>query len=326
VGLHVVMPARREGSLCIREGGTRKIEEQGECSMSPGPILRGRQSTALVRPNWRQQLGEWRDLLVQCARKPSRKRVHALRSLTLRLSATLRFQLVDQPQEPAALRALRRWTKEGKRLRRTLEPVRDSDVYLARLSALQGELTAPAPGKRRLTPRCQREIETLVSKLMRRRKKGIDELVATLAVQSKQLVRLSEEMEAELKLQIPLRIESTAQPALRIFAELAGELPHLGAANLHAFRKHLKRVLYLAEISAAFDPEAGRLVTMFRKMHGATGDWHDWQTLALKARRILPGSKRSAGLVPMLERLANESLNRTLDLSRAAVEHIFKTA
>jgi CHAD domain-containing protein len=275
------------------------------------------QPVLTVQTNWQRQVGDWRDLLAQCAHKPSRKRVHALRSLTLRLSRTLEFHLAERPTEPAATRAFRRWKKEGKKLRRTLEPVRDADVYVARLSCLHDTQAVSTTGEPHLNPRCRREIDKLENRLKHRRQKGIDELMVTLAARCKRLKRLSEEMEAALKLQNPSVIGSTAQAALWIFKGLAGELSGLEAANLHSFRKHVKQALYLAEISAPFDPEARRLFAVFRKMHVAIGDWHDWQTLSLKARRILPGRARKDGAVSLLENLANEALKRTLDLCRS---------
>ena len=70
-----------------------------------------------VRPNWQRQVEEWRSLLVQRARKPSRKRVHDLRSLTLRQVRRWSFTWFEQPPEPSAMRGFRRWNKEGRKLR-----------------------------------------------------------------------------------------------------------------------------------------------------------------------------------------------------------------
>lgn len=293
--------------------------------MDFGAISRSGQPNETVQPNWHRQVEEWRDLLGQCARKPSRKRVHALRSLTLHLSTVLGFHLVEQPAEPAAVRAFRRWNKEGRRLRRTLELVRDADVYLARLSGLHDILQISTAQERPLTPRGQREILKLESWLRHRRQKGIDELMVTLAARCKRLNRLSEKMETALDLQDPSAIGSTAQAAFGIFKELALEVPCLDASNLHSFRKRLKQVFYLSEISAKSDPLAGRLAAASRKIHSAVGKWHDWHSLAEEAGRILPKHPRRGGLASVLETLTEDALQEALTLCRRSAAQVLKS-
>lgn len=90
----------------------------------------GGQPVVPLQQKWQLQVREWRNLIAQCTRKPSRKRVHGLRSFTLRLQVALERSLLEQTPEPATLRAFKRWSREGKKLRRALEPIRDADVYL----------------------------------------------------------------------------------------------------------------------------------------------------------------------------------------------------
>jgi CHAD domain-containing protein len=247
-----------------------------------------------------------------------------LRSLTLRLSTALEFHLIEQSPEPAAMRAFRRWNREGKRLRQALGPIRDVDVYLARLSGLQDiHKVSTAQGKP-LTPICLREILKLENRLRHRRQKGIDELMVTLATRCKRLNRLSEEMKAALDLQNPSVIGSAAQEALGIFEGLALEIPRLDASNLHSFRKQLKRALYLSEISATSDPLSGRLAGAFRKIHGAVGKWHDCQSLADEAHRILPKHAGRDGLVSVMKMLTEEALQKALDLCRCSAAQVLK--
>lgn len=234
--------------------------------------------------------------------------------------------MVEQPPEPSAMRGFRRWNKEGRKLRRTLEPVRDADVYLARLSGLHDILQVSTAQGQPLTLRCQREILELESRLRHRRQKGIEELMVTLAARCKRLNRLSEEMEAALGLQNPSVIGSTAQAALRIFKGLVLEISCLDAANLHSFRKRLKQALYLSEISATSDPLAGRLAAAFRKIHGAVGKWHDCQSLAEEAHRILSKHARRDGLVSVLEMLTEEALKKALALCRRSAAQVLKSA
>jgi CHAD domain-containing protein len=263
----------------------------------------------LPQPKWQQQLETWRKLLSQCARKPSRRSVHALRSLTLRLQVG--FSLREQAANSAAAPAFQQWSKVAKKLRKALEPVRDADVHLARLNSLRNTFRAASEGKKQLNPRCIREIGKLEGRIRKQRKEGINKLMAAIDARGKRLNRLSKELEAALAPQMPSKVHSTAPEALRIFAELTGEYPHLDADNLHDYRKRLKQARYLAEISAAADPLAKRLAAVFRRIHCAAGEWHDWQELASKASRVLSRQAKLYGLIPVLEALAAKALHRT---------------
>ena len=108
---------------------------------------------------------------------------------------------------------------------------------------------------------------------------------------------------------------STAGAALGLF-DLASQLPHLDAANLHAYRKRLKQALYLAETSAAADPFAAHLAAAFRKIHLAAGEWHDWQALALEAGRFLKRDGKQEGLVSVLQVMEEKALKGLFGLRR----------
>ncbi|MGO9316751.1 MAG: CHAD domain-containing protein [Terracidiphilus sp.] len=264
----------------------------------------------LPQPKW-QQLETWRKLLARCARKPSRRSVHALRSLTLRLQIGLEYFLSRQAADPAAARAFQYWRKDGKKLRKALEPVRDADVHLARLDSLRRNGEA-SKGEKHLSPRCIREIDQLEDRLRRQRKAGINKLMDAIEARGKRLNRSSKELETALAPHMPSRVHSTAPEALRIFTELTSELPNLDAGNLHEYRKRLKQARYLAEISAASDPQAKRLAAAFRRIHYAAGEWHDWQELLRKANCFLPGRGKEDGLIPVLEELAEKALHRAI--------------
>ncbi len=275
-------------------------------------------------PEWRHQVDAWRDLLAQCARKPSRKRVHALRSLTLRLRVRLEHGLGKQDADSKGVRAFRRWSKGGKKLRKALEPLRDADVFLARLASLRQSLKGTRDGEPQLSPRCLRHIEKLEALLKRHRQTGIEKLIPVLNSRGKRLNRLSTEMETALAPQLRSAMGSATQAALKIFSELAAELPNLDSANLHAFRKRLKQALYLAEISAASDPQSARLAAAFKKIHLAAGEWHDWQALSLEAARALPGCDKQDGLLPVVNAMAEAALKRALGLTRRAAAGFVK--
>jgi hypothetical protein len=276
----------------------------------------------LPQAKW-QQLETWRKLLVRCARKPSRRSVHALRSFTLRLQVGLEFFLSRQAADPAAVRAFQHWCKDGKKLRKALEPVRDADVHLARLDSLRRSGKA-SNGEKHLSTRCIREIDKLEDRLRRQRKAGINKLMDAIDARGKQLNRSSKELETALAPHMPSRVHSTAPEALRIFAELTSELPNLDAGNLHEYRKRLKQARYLVEISATADPLAKRLAAAFRRIHYTAGEWHDWQELAKKANRFLPDHGKQDGLIPVLEALEEKALHRALVQCRRTAARILK--
>jgi len=280
------------------------------------------QSSVLPQPKW-QQLEKWRKLLAQCARKPSRRSVHALRSFTLRLQVGLEYFLSKQAADPAAARAFQHWCKDGKKLRKALEPVRNADVYLARLDSLRTTGNT-SEDEKHLSPRCIREIDKLEDRLQRKRKAGIKELMDAIDARGKRLNRFSKELEAALAPHTPSNVHSTAPEALRIFAELTSEFPNLDAGNLHEYRKRLKQARYLVEISATADPLAKRLAAAFRRIHYSAGEWHDWQELARKAGRILPGHGEQDGLIPVLKELAAKALHRALGQCRSTEARFLK--
>jgi CHAD domain-containing protein len=277
----------------------------------------------LLQPK-HQQLETWRKLLAQCARKPSRRSVHALRSLTLRLHVGLQRSLPEHAADPAAARAFQQWSKLAKRLRKALEPVRDADVHLARLDSLRKIFGGASEGEKQLNPRCIREIGKLEDRLRQQRKEGMNKLMAAIDSRGKRLNRLSKELEAALAPQMPSKMHSTAPQALQLFAELTSEYPSLDAANLHDYRKRLKQVRYLAEISAAVDPQAKRLAAALRRIHNTAGEWHDWQELARKAGRVLSRHSKLYGLIPVLEALAANALHRALGQCRSTTARYLK--
>jgi CHAD domain-containing protein len=299
--------------------------------MNSGSSPAIQQNEATPQPEWRRQVERWRALLAQCAVKPSRKRVHVLRSLTARLRVTLQYRLRDEAPDAASVHAFKRWKSHAKKLRRALQPVRDADVFLARLERLSNAVEAQAAGTSRFGPYCRHEIVELQAGLKKQRQKSIERLTEVLHGRSEQLNRLSTEMEAALTPRIPAETVSAAPAALRVFAKLAAEFPALDSARLHEYRKRLKKALYLGEISAASDPLAGQLTTSFKKICLAAGEWHDWQVLAQEASRVLAGESRSRrerqdGLVPELESLAEAALKRALGLSRRSTPRLLKAA
>lgn len=262
------------------------------------------------KPEQHPQLEAWRELLDRCAQKASPKRVHALRIATLRLQAALEHRLREQLEDAGAVRAVKRWNKHGRRLRRALEPVREADVYLELLGSLRDPVPGPHECMLRCSSRCLREIEVLECKFKRRRSTSADALQTEIEDHRKRLEQCNQQMEKALEPHGPA--EPAAQAARPLFDRLAREFPELNGGNLHAYRKQLKTVRYLAETGA--DDEAVRLAKSCRKMLNAAGNWHDWQVLAKEAKRRLPKRGKEAGLLAVLRTMEEEALRRALDI------------
>jgi len=250
------------------------------------------------------KLEAWRASLNLCARKASRKRVHDLRIATLRLQAALEYRLREQTPNADGVRAVKRWMKHGKRLRR------EADVYLELLGSLRD--AAPGADERmsHRSSRCLREIEALESRLKRRRATAAEALLVEIEEHRKRLEQRSREMEKALE---PHGTgELAAQTARPFFDRLAREFAELSGGNLHAYRKELKTVRYLAETGA--DVEAVRLAKACRKMLNAAGAWHDWQVLAIEAKRRFPKRSKEDGLLAVLQKVEEDALRRALDI------------
>src|SRR5271157_4851250 len=123
-----------------------------------------------------RQVEAWCAALDRCARKASRKRIHELRVATLRLQATLEFRLREQPLDAKGARAAKIWNKHGKRLRRALEPVREADAHLQKLSSLHEPVPGPDGRKPRCSSSCLLEIEELDSRIKQRRATAAESL------------------------------------------------------------------------------------------------------------------------------------------------------
>jgi CHAD domain-containing protein len=262
-------------------------------------------------PDLEQRIEAWRDLLAGCARKPSRKRVHALRSTTLRLRTVLEFSL-EGSKDKAALRTFGKWKKAAKKLRTALQPVRDRDVYLARLKSLEEPSGKRPEGQPKLSVRAVKEAEKLERRLKRRRKAGAKDLADKFEARGKKLKRLGKKIAAATGPLLAKRAGETGEAALQIFRGLAQEHSGLDGANMHEYRKRTKRALYLAEISS--DSKTRKLTAALKKIHEAAGEWHDWQMLAMEAAKVLGRRKHKDGLVPVLEAMAEKALKNAIEL------------
>ncbi len=277
-----------------------------------------------LQARWQQYFAQWRESLSECADKPTRKHIHAVRSLTLRLRVTLEFCLHQHPMDAERASVLKRWKKESKKLRRLMAPIRNADVFLARLGELNRRQKRAGQEAAELNAASQRELQKLARRLKQERQKAIIELVKLLDERLKKLKRLSVTLEDLLVSQAAKLTCCGSEEALRRLSCLAESVPSLDSSNLHIFRKGLKESLYLAELAADYDGAGTKLAVSLRKMHVATGDWHDCHALAEEARRILPSHDEETGVVPLLEKLSEEGLGRAIEVCRHTTAQLLK--
>jgi CHAD domain-containing protein len=154
-----------------------------------------------------------------------------------------------------------------------------------------------------------------------RRKAAADALRAKIEERRQRLERRTAALEKVLESALPGKSGSAAQTAFELFASLDEQFKDLDGGDLHAYRKALKKVRYLAETGA--DPASGRLAAICRKMLNAAGDWHDWQVLANEAQRLLPG--KEGGLAAMLATRTDEALHRALDICQRSRARLLKS-
>jgi CHAD domain-containing protein len=273
---------------------------------------------------WLQQLTAWRRLLAQCGRKPSRKRVHALRVVTLRLQALLEFWLQAHKHDAAA-HAAKRWNKQAAKLRDALQPARSVEVCLSKFAELRRHAVNGAVRSVNgfaSGPDCVRQIAEFERRFGQQRRVAEKELVEEIASRRARLERRSEEIENEMAGPIAQGETAVAAELQERIAGLAAEFPALSEDCLHEYRKRIKNLRYLAEFFAASDPRAAQQADDLRRMQTVIGEWRDWQLLAKKARRML--KDEGSALPELLEALKTKALRRAVRGCRRLQERLLQ--
>jgi CHAD domain-containing protein len=265
----------------------------------------------------RSRLTEWRQLLARCGRKPTRKSVHALRVVTLRVLADLEYRMGESGTETPEMKAVVRWCRQAEKLRRAMSSVREGDVWISKLDKLRASLNSTEDYVPRSNRELHRQIDNLEDRLKQKRRSWEKKLVVAIEDRRNRLDRLSKEIETVVEGSGTHAAGAVSPRIGEEFAEVAAEFRALDQNNLHEFRKRIKKVRYLAEIFAGADPEAGHQAALLRKMQSGIGEWHDWQQLARKGRE-------SGELGQLLETLAAESLARALDLCERSTKRMLK--
>jgi len=279
----------------------------------------------LKRPNESElgrRIAAWRRMLAECGRKPSRRRVHALRVSTLRLQARTAHCLSQLEEDDPAARIVRRWNKQADKLRKALSLVRETDVHLAKLSQLRRSVGSTEGDHSRLNRACRNQIATVESRLQRTRNSAAKKLGAEIGKRRLRLARLSKELAESSVLVGLLETPSDRVERDSLIAGLASDVNSLNSKSLHEYRKRIKTVRYLAEMAANDDALAARQVAALRTMQSAVGEWHDRQSLCKEVGRILYGRKQGNELLELLKTLTGESFESALDVCRRTITHV----
>ncbi len=253
----------------------------------------------------RDRLAAWRDLLAPSSRKATRKRVHALRVVTLRLQAELERDLADLPSASHQAQAILRFSKQAEKLRRALGPVRELDVWIGKLRDLRASLSETGAYVPRSMHACTRGIERLEERLKKKRNSAERKLVAEIGGRGGHLLGASEEVEEALSEYVFAEEEGIARELVERFRTVTADFSTFDEENLHEFRKRIKTVRYLAEIHAGADRDCAQIALQMKKVQSAIGEWHDWQELARNAHHGHRAKIRA--LAELLDTLVAES-------------------
>jgi CHAD domain-containing protein len=262
-----------------------------------------------------ERLGDWHQLIDRCRRKPTRKRVHALRVSTLRLQAELDIDLAEVPRASHEAQAVLQFTREGQKLRRVLGPVREHDVWVGKLQRLRQSLLQSGAYVPRTTRGCVRQLEQFESRLKQDRRQLEKKLIAAIERRRESLAALT-----QIDLGIAASVNGGGDAARNIrarFARVAKNFPSFDEENLHEFRKRIKMVRYLAEMHQQ-DKACAQIAAQMKKLQSTIGEWHDWQALAREVRRH--GSKTDAA--ELLAAIAAESLEAALTNCRTITHRL----
>ena len=232
----------------------------------------------------RDRLAAWRELLDLCGRKATRKRVHALRVVTLRMQAELERDLTELPDASHQAQAILRFSKQAEKLRQALSPVRELDVWIGKLRGLRASLDETATYVPRSTQESIRGIDRLEARLKKKRSNAEKKLVATIEKRGGHLIRASEDVDGSLSHSVFSAEAGIAEELVSRFRAVRADFSEFDEENLHDFRKRIKMVRYLAELHAGANRACAQIASQVKKMQSAIGEWHDWQELGLEAQ------------------------------------------
>ncbi|MGZ4732051.1 MAG: CHAD domain-containing protein [Terriglobales bacterium] len=207
-----------------------------------------------------------RKLLKRFPERPLPEDVHRLRTHTRRLESMLQALMLESKRNE------RRLLEAVARLRKRAGKVRDIDVLVGLVCMLRvsGEND------------CRIQLLEYLGALRFRRARKLYKLVQMDGHEIKRrLKRCLEDIDQALE----NRDVSLYAVALsrRLSAELASPR-RLGAGNLHAYRKKVKRLYYLVQV---LDHGSAQFAETLGTVKDAIGEWHDWEELAAIAEQLL---------------------------------------
>lgn len=264
------------------------------------------------------RIAAWRQLLDRCQRKPTRKRVHALRVVTLRLQAQLETELAELPRAARPAKAILAFSRQAEKLRKALGPVRELDVWIGKLRGLRARLAEPGVYVPRSTRACVRQLEQFESQLKQSRRPLEKKLIAAIEKRIDNLSVRADVIGADLAGHATSNGLNAASTIRTRFAEIAKSFPAFDQENLHEFRKRIKLIRYIAELHQG-DAASAQIAAQMKKLQSAIGEWHDWQALARRVRR---GCSRRNDAAELLEAIAAESLEAALTTSRSITSRL----
>jgi CHAD domain-containing protein len=113
--------------------------------------------------------------------------------------------------------------------------------------------------------------------------------------------------------------DTTIQPAskaLRMFAQLARKQAEVTEGVLHQYRLRCKRIRYVAEM-AGEDPMARAMVEQLKAIQDAAGEWHDWDTLTLRAEALFSNTP-NAPIITALRAAGHSKLVEAMHVTQTA--------
>jgi CHAD domain-containing protein len=237
--------------------------------------------------------------VTRCVEEAAPEAVHAVRTGSRRLQATLEAMLRENAslQEPA-----KGWLRQLKQVRRAAGTVRDLDVHRKLLEHWIASESSPL----------EKQAGVLDVWLKGRRKHLASDM-------EKKIGKRQQEMEqrqaAFLAAVDSVGFDSVRVPrsadamALEQFVCAADAMPSLNAENLHDFRKATKKARYVAE-SGCTGQEYSSVAKALKRVQDVIGDWHDWLCLSQEAGAAL--SKGGTELTASLEREVDRHFSAAL--------------
>ncbi len=257
-------------------------------------------------PNPRRQalhehVAHLRDSLRKLLKDPQPERVHDVRSTTRRIQALLQLAQStpddkDDKQSRKIKKAVKRFEKAFKPIRRASGELRDLDIHLKLLSTL--------PAK----PHLQPDIDRLAQIVQHSRAKLAANLQNLL---HKRRDKLDSALEGLDTIAPANPIHQPAQQARALYLEAANTLNPSDDTQLHDLRKAARNSRYIAESASSNSPSA--TAQRLHRIHKVTGDWHDLLTLTATARQHLPAT---TPLLPLLESHLHQAHRASLKLLR----------